>query len=196
MKHNNVLPNVHLRKDWKSYTRVKFNQAKQKTKRYLLRKQGLTSKQLLRPLIICPTNKYNIKSRIGKGFSLLELKKSGITKKQALSLGISIDHRRRNLSNNQLLININRLINYKESMIINPKSNDSKVVSKIYTSPSNTLVNPTHEIVSSIDKSSFIKSDSSAFMTLRKAKSDLRYKSIREIRAKAKLEAEESKSKK
>ncbi|KAL8557485.1 hypothetical protein ACS0TY_004788 [Phlomoides rotata] len=42
--------------------------------------------------------KHNMKVKVGKGFSLKELKAAGIAKKLAPTTGISIDHRRRNSS--------------------------------------------------------------------------------------------------
>ncbi len=49
---------------------------------------------LLRPVVHCPTNKYNTKVRAGRGFTLAELKEAGISRKSALSVGVSVDHRR------------------------------------------------------------------------------------------------------
>ena len=49
----------------------------------------------LRPVIRCPTLKYNVKQRLGRGFTLEELKSAGVSKKMAQTIGISVDPRRR-----------------------------------------------------------------------------------------------------
>ena len=51
---------------------------------------------MVRPVIRCMTFKYNTKVRFGRGFTLEELKEAGISKKKAGTIGISVDHRRRN----------------------------------------------------------------------------------------------------
>merc|ERR1712154_33948 len=50
------------------------------------------------PVVRCPTFKYNSKLRLGRGFTLDELKAAGVSKKSARTVGISVDFRRRNLS--------------------------------------------------------------------------------------------------
>lgn len=52
----------------------------------------------LRPVVHEQTHKYNMKVRAGKGFTLKELKAAGIAKKMASTIGISVDHRRKNRS--------------------------------------------------------------------------------------------------
>lgn len=41
---------------------------------------------------------YNHKTRLGKGFTMQELKEAGISPTYAKSVGIAVDHRRTNLS--------------------------------------------------------------------------------------------------
>jgi large subunit ribosomal protein L13e len=50
------------------------------------------------PLPFHPTPQYNHKTRLGKGFTMQELKEAGISPKYAKSVGIAVDHRRTNLS--------------------------------------------------------------------------------------------------
>jgi ribosomal protein L13E len=69
--------------------------------------------QQLRPVVHPPTQRYNHKTRLGKGFSLQELKEAGITKTYAKSVGIAVDHRRTNLSVESLQANVQRLKEYK-----------------------------------------------------------------------------------
>ena len=80
MKHNNVLPNAHFKKDWDRRVKTWFDQAGQKRRRRLLRKEKAAAiaprpaAGLLRPVVHCTTQKYNMKTRLGRGFTLQELK--------------------------------------------------------------------------------------------------------------------------
>ena len=56
-----------------------------------------------------PTQRYNFKTRLGRGFTLEELKSAGISKKMAPTIGIAVDHRRRNRSEESLALNSKRL---------------------------------------------------------------------------------------
>merc|ERR1712014_490867 len=74
----------------------------------------------LRPVVRCPTYKYNIKDRRGRGFSLDELKAAGISKNMAKTIGISVDHRRKNKSLESLQRNVQRLKEYQSKLILFP----------------------------------------------------------------------------
>ena len=63
-----------------------------------------------------------MKIREGRGFSLEELKAAGIQKKQALSIGIAIDHRARTRSEERLSRNVERLQAYKARLVVFPKN--------------------------------------------------------------------------
>lgn len=78
---NNVLPNVHLHKWWQRYVKTWFNQPARKKSRRLRRQEkaarlGVVPSGLLRPIVRPPTQRYNIKIRAGRGFTLEELKVS------------------------------------------------------------------------------------------------------------------------
>merc|ERR1712183_302090 len=60
------------------------------------------------------------KDRIGRGFTLEELKGAGLTKKMALTTGISVDHRRKNKSLESLQRNVQRLKEYQSKLILFP----------------------------------------------------------------------------
>lgn len=89
----------------------------------------------LRPIVRCPTKKYNMKSRAGRGFTLAEIKEAGFTKLVAQSLGIAVDHRRKNRSEEGFQKNVQRLKEYRAKLIVFPrragkvKSGDSEDVS-------------------------------------------------------------------
>jgi large subunit ribosomal protein L13e len=101
VKHNNVLPNVHLRKHWQKNVRTWLNQAARKKRRLQTRRTkaaALSPRPLeqLRPAVRCQTIRYNHRTKIGKGFTLAEIKAAGIGAQFARSIGISVDHRRIN----------------------------------------------------------------------------------------------------
>ncbi|KAG2242942.1 hypothetical protein Bca52824_095220 [Brassica carinata] len=72
----------------------------------------------LRPVVHAQTLKYNMKVRAGKGFTLEELKAAGIAKKLAPTVGISVDHRRKNRSLGGLQSNVQRLKTYKAKLVV------------------------------------------------------------------------------
>lgn len=76
---------------------------------------------LLRPVVTCPTQKYNTKRRLGRGFSLEELKGAGLSANFARTIGISVDPRRTNKSVESLQRNVARLKNYRAKLILFPK---------------------------------------------------------------------------
>merc|ERR1711924_280079 len=76
----------------------------------------------VRPLVHGATVKYNAKVRIGRGFSLAEIKDAGIGKLEAKSLGIAVDHRRRNRSVEGKQANLQRLKEYKANLVVFPRN--------------------------------------------------------------------------
>lgn len=56
----------------------------------------------LRPVVRSQTQRYNTKIRAGRGFTLEELKAAGIPAKYAPTIGICVDHRRKNRSTQSL----------------------------------------------------------------------------------------------
>ncbi|MBO1362175.1 ribosomal protein L13e, partial [Acetobacter sacchari] len=63
-----------------------------------------------------------MKLRAGKGFSLEELAAAGIPKKHAPTIGIAVDHRRRNRSLEGLQANVQRLKTYKAKLVVFPRN--------------------------------------------------------------------------
>ncbi|GAB5036014.1 60s ribosomal protein l13 [Nannochloropsis oceanica] len=125
VRHNNVIPNQHFHKDWQNRVKTWFDQPAKKKARRLARKAKAAAiaprpTQLLRPVVHPPTQRYNHKTRLGKGFSMQELKEAGITKSYAKSVGIAVDHRRTNLSVESLQANVQRLKEYKSKLIVFP----------------------------------------------------------------------------
>lgn len=79
-KHNNMIHNNHFHKQWQNYVRTWFDQPGRKKRRRVARvKRALQIAPrpvagALRPIVRCPTFKYNTKVRAGRGFTLEELK--------------------------------------------------------------------------------------------------------------------------
>merc|ERR1712210_95239 len=124
-KRNNIVPNQHFHKDWQNYVKTWSNQPARKIRR----RQNRVAKTAkvaprpigkLRPVVSCPTYKYNLKQRAGRGFTLEEIKAAGLSKKFARTIGIAVDHRRRNKSVESLQLNTQRLKEFKSKMILFP----------------------------------------------------------------------------
>ena len=122
-----VLHANHFRKDWQSRVRTWFDQPGRKLRRRQARKTkaaalGVRPLTLLRPAVRAQTVRYNRKVREGRGFTLAELKEAGIGKKEARGVGIVVDHRRRNLSEEGKAVNVERLKAYKARLIVFPRN--------------------------------------------------------------------------
>jgi large subunit ribosomal protein L13e len=131
MKHNNQICNLHYHKDWQRHVKTWFNQPGKKVARRTARARR--AKELaprpthaLRPVVRCQTLKYNNKVRAGRGFTLCELKAAGINRKEAAGVGITVDHRRKNRSEEGFQANVNRLKLYKSKLVIYPRNPTSK----------------------------------------------------------------------
>jgi large subunit ribosomal protein L13e len=131
VKHNNVLPNGHFRKEWDLRVRTWLDQPARKQRRRDARKakaaqpgsRPLTS---LRPAVHCQTVRYNTKVREGRGFSLEEIKAAGITVAVARTLGVSVDPRRTNKSEESLKTNADRLKAYLAKVVVAERKVNAK----------------------------------------------------------------------
>jgi len=125
VKHNNRLVKNHFRKDWEQHVKTWFDQPARKLKRKQKR-QARAAKlfprptELLRPLVHGQTQRYNSKLRMGRGFTLDELKLAKVPANQAKLIGIAIDYRRRNRSLETQRSNVQRLQLYKSKVIVFP----------------------------------------------------------------------------
>ena len=129
VKHNYQLPNAHFRKHWSRFVKSWFDQPANKKKRVAIRKAKAAASaprplQKLRPIVHGCTRKYSSKLRYGKGFSHQELAKANITPAFAQTVGISVDHRRHDLSEQALQLNVQRLESYKSKLILFPRRAD------------------------------------------------------------------------
>jgi len=170
IKHNQQIPNNHFRKDWQRRVRVHFDQPGRKLRRRNARQEkaaAIAPRPIdrLRPIVRCPTIKYNRRVRAGRGFSLAELKEAGIPRKLAPTIGIAVDPRRQNLSEESLALNVNRLKTYRARLILfprkagKPKKGDS----------SKSEIQEAQNLVSSLKSSLPIVSSAPAFSEISKS---------------------------
>eukprot|EP00929_Paragymnodinium_shiwhaense_P049231 TRINITY_DN2484_c0_g1_i15.p1 TRINITY_DN2484_c0_g1~~TRINITY_DN2484_c0_g1_i15.p1 ORF type:complete len:218 (-),score=74.86 TRINITY_DN2484_c0_g1_i15:83-736(-) len=141
---NHVIPNVHFRKvngmmhgrNNRVMMRTWFDQAGRKKRRAQNRQKKAAALAprpaagLLRPVVRPPTQRYNSRLRLGRGFTLEELKGAQIPKKLARTIGVAVDHRRRNKCEESLERNVERLKLYKSKLMVFPKGSGKKCVKK------------------------------------------------------------------
>lgn len=133
VKHNNVIPNGHFRKDWQRYVKTWFDQPAKKKARRAVRAEKAKKihprpLSMLRPVVRGQTIKYNKKQRLGRGFTLDEIRGAGFNVKEAGSVGISVDHRRKNRCEEAFQENVERLKLYKSKLVVFPRNASSKRV--------------------------------------------------------------------
>lgn len=122
-----TVPNVHLHKDWDKHVRTWFNQPARAARRAASRKTKAAAvfprpvSGALRPVVQCPTQMHNGRSRLGRGFTLEELKAAGMSATSARAYGIAVDFRRRNGSEGVLNTNVQRLKLYRSKLVLLPK---------------------------------------------------------------------------
>jgi len=151
---NHVIPNVHFRKV-NGMQHGRFNRVMMRTwldqagrkKRRLTTRRAKAAKiaprptgGYLRPIVHPPTQRYNMKLRLGKGFTIAELKEAKIPKKLAPTIGIAVDHRRKNRCMESLQMNVERLKLYKSKLLIFPNKHGKKGV-KAGDTPRSELAN-------------------------------------------------------
>uniref|UniRef100_A0A7S4P0R6 60S ribosomal protein L13 n=1 Tax=Paramoeba aestuarina TaxID=180227 RepID=A0A7S4P0R6_9EUKA len=199
VKHNNVLPNAHFHKHWQERVKCWFDQAPQKKSRRIRREKK--AKRIfprpvggsLRPVVHPPTRKYNAKLRLGRGFTLEECKGAGIHPQFAKSIGIAVDHRRRNKTEESLALNVQRLKEYQSKLILFPRNKNKP---KAGDSPAEVLKNVQQfsgsilpiKKAAAVTETREITEDEkkvSVYAQLRQARAFQRYVGRREKRAKA-----------
>lgn len=199
-KHNNAIPNVHFRKDWQRFVKTWFDQPAKKSARRqtrLAKAKRLAPRPLnmLRPVVHGQTVRYNMKLRLGRGFSLDELESAGINRKEALGLGISVDWRRRNKSVEDFERNVNRLKAYKDKLVVFPRKgkkakngDSSSELLAIATQNSDRVILPLQKnaAVTEIRSITDAEKETNVFGTLRNERTIAKLWAIREKRLKEK----------
>jgi len=195
---NKQIPDQHFHKKWMLNVKTRFDQPAAKHRRRSTRAQKAVRiaprpvAGLLRPAVHAPTQQYNRKLRAGRGFTLDELKEAGVRRKEARSIGIAVDHRRRNRSLESLQTNVNRLKTYRSKLIVfprhhkKPKHGDSAAAELVTATQSHAK-----EILSISQPALRVKAvkltdalqKATAYATIRKARSDVRLAGKRAKRA-------------
>lgn len=127
VRHNNIVPNQHFHKKWQTRVRTWLGQGVQKKVRRDKRKVKAAAiaprpaAGALRPLVRAQTQRYNTKVRLGRGFTLEELKGANINPKFAATVGICVDHRRTNKCTESYDLNVARLNDYKSRLVVFPR---------------------------------------------------------------------------
>lgn len=136
-------------------------------------------------------------------------KAAGIPRKLAPTIGISVDPRRQNLSEESLKANVERLQEYRKRLIVFPRRTGAKSAKKGDASAEEVKAVKSGENVKSVASTfpivqekgvtegalSEYPATENAFRTLRVARSDARLVGVREKRAKAAAEAAAEKAK-
>ncbi|KAK4619617.1 60S ribosomal protein L13 [Fulvia fulva] len=215
IKHNQQIQHNHFRKDWQRRVRVHFDQPGRKQRRRSARHEKAAKLaprpvDRLRPVVRCPTIKYNRRVRAGRGFTLVELKEAGIPRKLAPTVGIAVDPRRQNLSEESLKANVERLKVYKQRLVLfprktkSPKAGDApkeeveagkQVGYEGRVKHSNQAFPIDNKVVVKEGKVSDYPATENAYRKLRDARSEARLVGKREKRAKAKADEESEKKK-
>ncbi len=125
-KHNNAVQRPHLRKNWQPFVKTFFDQAGRKKRRLTKRRAKASAVfprpiQRLRAIVRKCTQRYSSQTRLGRGFTLAEIKKVGLNPKFAQSIGIAVDHRRTNKSVETLQANVSRLESYLDKLVLLPR---------------------------------------------------------------------------
>jgi len=208
-KRNNIVPNAHFHKDWQRYVKTWFDQPGRKKRRRVNRQKKalrIAPRPVagsLKPIVRCPTFKYNTKVRAGRGFTLEELKAAGISRKVAPTIGIAVDHRRKNRSAESLQANVQRLKEYKSKLIVfpkkasKPKQGDSEPNELSVAAQLQGPLMPIQQSRLPIKARAVTEEEkkASVFKSMRIARANARLIGIREKRAKEKAEAEAMKKK-
>ena len=133
VRHNNVVPNVHLHKHWNptasqnGHVRTFFNQAgKKRTRRAtrVAKAVHVFPKPVsgnVRPVVQAFTHRYNMKARAGRGFTPAEVVAAGNTVKQVRCIGVAVDKRRHNYSEEAFQRNVDRLKQYLNKVVVLPR---------------------------------------------------------------------------
>ncbi|KAJ2857957.1 60S ribosomal protein L13, partial [Coemansia erecta] len=123
---------------------------------------------------------YNRKVRVGRGFTLEELKAAGLSAKHAATVGIAVDYRRRNRSEESLVRNVERLKAYQAKLIVLPVSAKKRTAADVEAYKNATQISGQPIAVAAELESEAPRTvtaeerKNKAYITLRKARGDLR----------------------
>merc|ERR1739848_109013 len=198
---NRVLPNAHFRKrkTWAKLARTWFQQPAKKVARRSARAAKAAqiaprpTAGALRPVVQCPTFRYNAKQRLGRGFTKDEIVGAGMNLVEARKVGICVDKRRRNKSAENLQRNVQRLKEYKSKLVVLPRSGstdveqcNARVIMPVESIPGKDVV--ASAAISEADRKG------SVYQAFHMARANAKYDGQRKKRAAAKAQAEADKA--
>jgi len=210
VKGNDAIPKVHQRKHFhpsssqKGNIKVFLAQPKRAQTRRRLRIQKAKRVfprplKSLRPTVACPTVRYNFRKRLGHGFTIDEIKAAGISPRYAATIGVRVDPRRKNISEESLNSNSQRLKTYLSKLVLFPinkkklapgEANEAeqKLGQQDRSRFGRTVPHPASLKAAKIParKVSKAETEKSAYKFLKKNISAVRFLGARMVRAKAK----------
>jgi len=202
VKHNYQLPNAHFRKHWSRFVKTWFDQPANKKRRVQARRDKAAAVfprpiEKLRPVVHGMTRKYSSKLRYGRGFSLQELAKAKITPDFARTVGIAVDHRRHDLSEEALQLNVQRLEKYRSNLVLFPRRADKPKKGPIADSTADKLAatvsqdiskhvfaKPSFKVRQAPQKITKEQKDAKIFRKIRQLSVNAKYQGRREKKAK------------
>ena len=120
---NNMVPNDHLRKAWYKRVKTYFDDPARKVRRQnarAARAKRIAPRPIegpLRPVVHCPTVRYNRRVRLGRGFTHDELVAAGFDPSRAPYMGIAVDKFRKHSTDSLKATNVERLTAFKNKMV-------------------------------------------------------------------------------
>lgn len=194
VRNKSMIPNGHFHKKWQRHVKINFNQTLRKRKRQITRAKKLhrgapQPNGLLRSVVRCPSSRYNTKTRVGRGFSLQELKAAKINPKWAKTVGIAVDRRRKNKSVEGQQANVQRLKEYLQRLVVFPlnkkKAKEERKVEVYVRKSSEVNRIPRVQDKMKVRVPTKEQKEFQAYITLRKARADARLAGMRLKREKA-----------
>lgn len=202
MGHNVAFTKIHRRKNDRRGPILVRHWFKEEARKERLRQARIKKAEAvfprpvkkLYPIVTCCSQRYNMKKRLGAGFSLAELKGANISVTRARQLGISVDKRRHNKSEESIALNVSRLQEYLKNIIIFNKNTPPEEIKAAIQCK--TTVMPIQKMTSPFSIGSVAEQDTPD--NVFKYVKDIRDapKIARKERRKAALEAAQSKGKK
>ncbi|KAI5172772.1 large subunit ribosomal protein L13e [Nematocida sp. LUAm3] len=135
MKHNNAISTGRKRKGALKH-KTWFSQPIQRKLRKEVRREKAKvispmNTEVLRPVVMCNSRRYNMKERLGRGFSFAEIKVAGLTADDARKMGIAVDPRRHSYSEEGLQRNVSRIQEYLSKCTVYKTKGEGKAAGAV-----------------------------------------------------------------
>ena len=132
MRNNSGIPKKTTKKHWQRHVKTWFHHPFAVARRAASRKEKAEQLQKrplywFRPVVSCLTAKHSGQFRLGLGFTLEELKAAGLTVTDAKKFRIRVDKRRKDRNRETLEKNRDRLLMFKDALIVKTPSIMKKI---------------------------------------------------------------------